>query len=134
MRPHPPARTAPAPVPAVEPLRVVAACQGHRCRALLQAQEPAGTDALREAAGRSARGVLVSTGCPGLCALGPVATLAQGTVRDGTLHLVGGLVLGPLDPPAVAALAAALEGDDPSALPDVLRRRVLTPPLTARRP
>ena len=95
-------------------LRVVAACQGHRCRALLAAQDPDGMTALRDAARDSRHGVLVSTGCAGPCAHAPVVMLGTGVVEDGTLRTAHTALLGPVGPPQVAALASHLRGDGPA--------------------
>jgi len=89
-------------------LRVVAACQGHRCRALLAAQDPDGMTALRNAVRSSPHGVLVSTGCAGPCAHGPVVVLGTGVVEGGTLRTAPTAVLGPVGPAQMAALAAHL--------------------------
>ena len=116
----------------LEVLRVVAVCQGHRCAALLAGQEPAGLESLREAAAGSAHGVLVSATCPGLCADGPVATVGSGSAGDGTLRLAGWTVLGPLDTPAVAAVAGLLAGRGSVVVPAALQPLALS--TTARAP
>lgn len=111
--------------PALGPVRVVAVCQGHRCRALLAGHQPDGMSVLRTAAGRSDRGALVSAGCPGLCAQGPIATVGAGAVRAGVLHLPERVVLGPVDAGAVAALGEVLRGSGPVVLPALLDELVL---------
>lgn len=108
-----------------EEVRVVAVCQGHRCRALLAAQQPAGLTVLREATGRSARGVLVTTPCPGLCTHGPVATVGPGRIDAGRALLDGAAVVGPLDATSVATLAGVLDGPGPLVLPDELQQLAL---------
>ena len=107
-------------------LRVVAVCHGHRCAALLAGQEPDGLGSLRRAAGASARGVLVSTACPGLCAHGPVVTVGDGVVDGGTLHLTSWTAVGPLDAPAVAAVTHLLAGTGPVVVPPSLRGLALS--------
>jgi len=92
-------------------LRVVAACQGHRCRALLEAQDPDGMTALRDAARNGHHGVLVSTGCAGPCAHGPVVVLGTGVVEDGALRMAHMALLGPVGPAQVTALGGHLRGD-----------------------
>lgn len=105
-------------------LRVVAACQGHRCRALLAAQDPDGMTALRDAARDSRHGVLVSTGCAGPCAHGPVVVIGTGVVHDGTLRAAHTALLGPVGPAQVAALGGHLRGDGPALAPSLARVRL----------
>lgn len=85
---------------------------------------------LREAVSRSNQGALVTTGCPGLCAHGPIATVGPGTASAGTLRLTARAVLGPLDAEDVAVLADVLLGSGPVVLPAALHGLVLTPPAT----
>lgn len=105
-----------------EPVRVVAVCQGHRCRALLAAQEPHGMTALREAVRHSHRGALVSTGCAGPCAQGPVVVLGEGLVDAGRLRTTPQAVLGPVRADQVRVLSGHLRSEGgllPAELVDV---------------
>lgn len=109
---------------AAEPVRVVAVCQGHRCRALLAAQEPDGMTALRHAVRSSHRGALLSTGCAGPCSHGPVVVLGSGVVQDGALHTAQQAVLGPVGPAQVAALGAHLRSAGRVLAPELAQVRL----------
>jgi hypothetical protein len=97
--------------------QVVAVCQGHRCRALLSLQQPPGLPALREAVRRSRSSVLVSTGCLGPCAHGPVVAVGSGRHAGGALVLTPQALLGPVDAGSVAALGRHLSATGPDAPP-----------------
>lgn len=107
---------------------VVAVCQGHRCRALLAAREPEGMSALRRAARCSHRGVLLTTDCTGLCALGPVIAVGTGRHADGTVTVTTRAVLGPVTHEHLPALDRYLqEGDGAEDLPPELLAVSLAP-------
>lgn len=118
------ARTArppgPASVEAADGLScVVAVCQGHRCRALLAGQEPPGLAALRQAVAGSRLGVLVTTGCAGRCADGPVVVVGVGRHAGGRLQVATQAALGPVGPAHVRLLAEHLRSG-PGPLPPLL--------------
>lgn len=122
-----PAASAPA-----EPVLLVAACGGPRCRALralhdpsARAPDPCG-QLLREAVRQRPGAVLISTGCLGPCERACVAAVGWGMIRGGLLRWSGRPAgLGLVEMPArAAALAAWISGSAPDlkTLPEDLWR------------
>lgn len=83
----------------------VTVCTGHRCSALMCAQQPNGLGRLRAGVASSSEAVLVSMGCVGACAQAPVVALSTGQRCGQRLDLTCTTWLGPLGPEAVEALA-----------------------------
>ncbi|MHA7276770.1 hypothetical protein [Arthrobacter sp. HLT1-21] len=104
---------------------VVALCVGHRCAALIKANDDGG---LAAAVARSSGGVLISASCLQQCANGAVAAVAiraSKSSRTGPSVWLGGLE----SPGHLQALGAWVEGWSPqgrsSALPEELAEAVL---------
>lgn len=95
----------------------VSVCTGHRCGALLQGSAGEGLAVLRQAVRSSARTVLVSTGCLGGCAVGPLMAVSRGTCIDGRVHAVDTCWLGPMQARSTSVLARWLVEGGPSTGP-----------------
>lgn len=80
-------------------------CNGYRCGALLSGPAGEGLAALRHAVANSRRAVLVSTGCLGGCAVGPVMAVSTGRLDAGRLQAVATRWLGPMQAGRTRALA-----------------------------
>ena len=115
-----------------EPVLLVAACAGPRCRALRALHDPSAAASgpcgqlLAEAVRQRPRAVLVSTGCLGPCERACVAAVGWGMSHRGQLRWSGRPAgLGLVEMPAhAAALAAWISGSAPDlkTLPGDLRR------------
>jgi hypothetical protein len=115
-----------------EPVLLVAACAGPRCRALRALHDPSAATSgpcgrlLCDAVRRRPGAVLISTGCLGPCERGCVAAVGWGTSRGGQIRWSArpaGLSLVEL-PARAAALAAWISGPAPDlrTLPEELWR------------
>jgi hypothetical protein len=116
---------------APEPVLVVAACAGHRCRALRARHDPSAAggstgELLRQAVQQRPRTVLISTPCLGPCARGCVAAVGTGIAASGEVCWAGRPVgLGMVEmPERAAALAAWISSSAPdlATLPEPLWR------------
>lgn len=87
--------------------------------ALLAGQEPAGLSVLRRAVAASRLAMLVTTGCAGRCADGPIAVVGAGRHDGDRLVVTTQAVLGPVRPVHVQLLAAHLRSG-PGLLPPQL--------------
>ena len=80
--------------------------------------------ALRDAARNGHQGVLVSTGCAGPCAHGPVVVLGTGVIEDGALRTTHAALLGPVGAAQVTALGRYLRGDGPATVSELTAVRL----------
>ncbi|HTQ90605.1 MAG TPA: hypothetical protein VMK84_14075 [Streptosporangiaceae bacterium] len=119
-------------IPAAEPVLLVAACAGPRCRALRALHDPSARASgpcgrlLCEAVRQRPGAVLVSTGCLGPCERACVAAVGWGMSQAGQIRWSGrpaGLSLVEM-PARAAALAAWVAGSAPDlkTLPEDLWR------------